>query len=90
MRKIYSLLTMALLTFLTWGSASAVDFPTISPANGSADVWYHIRLEKRIWGIWGYEKTYEGGDKKGYYLDQGRGEMIRNIEDTVNVPGTQW
>jgi hypothetical protein len=82
--------TMLLLTLFTWGRMSAADLPTISPADGSADVWYHIRLEQRIWGIWGYTSTLNGGEKKGYYLDEGLGKMLRNIEDTVNVPATRW
>jgi hypothetical protein len=90
MRKMSSFLTVLLLTFLTWGTASAADLPTISPADGSADVWYHIRLEQRIWGIGGSEGTTNGGSIKGYYYDRGRGEMLENIEEGVNEPGTQW
>jgi hypothetical protein len=82
---------MLMLVFFSWGTASAVDLPTISPADGSADVWYHIRLELRTWGLMGNTSaTINDGSVKGYYFDQGRGKMLINIEDTLNVPGTQW
>ncbi|MDR2765407.1 MAG: hypothetical protein LBB90_10320, partial [Tannerella sp.] len=90
MKKIYSFLTMWLLAFFAGGTLWAVDLPTTSPADGSADVWYHIRLEQRIWGIWGNSSTVNGGSVKGYYFDQGIGKMLINVEDTVNAPGSRW
>ncbi|MDR1122106.1 MAG: hypothetical protein LBM08_14505 [Dysgonamonadaceae bacterium] len=90
MKQICSFMTVLLLTVFSWGTALAADLPTISPADGSKDVWYHIRLEQRIWGIWGNSSYVNGGSVKGYYLDRGLGKMISNIEDTVNAPGTRW
>jgi hypothetical protein len=90
MKKALFFVTMLLLTIFTWGNVSAADLPTISPADGTADVWYHIRLEQRIWGIWGKSGTDESGANRAYYFDEGLGKMLRNIEDTVNIPGTRW
>jgi hypothetical protein len=90
MRKIHSFLMVFLAMFLFWGTAKAADLPTISPADGSNDVWYHIQLEKRIWGIGGSSGTTNGGSIKGWYLDQGAGKMLRNIEVDTNEPGTRW
>ncbi|GHT64276.1 hypothetical protein AGMMS50239_21690 [Bacteroidia bacterium] len=90
MKQIKTFLTMCLLTIFSWGMVSAADLPIISPADGSADVWYHIRLEQRIWGIGGSAGVTNGGSIKGYYFDEGVGTMIRNIEDGTNEPGSRW
>jgi hypothetical protein len=91
MKKICSFLTMFLLTVFSWGTASAAAaLPTISPADGSGDAWYHIRLEMRTWGLYGNTgTTIQDGSVKGYYLDQGNGKLLMNTE-TVNIPGTRW
>jgi hypothetical protein len=91
MKQMFSFLTVFLLTFLTWGNLSAADLPTISPADGSADVWYHIRVEVR--GHVGLNPASASG--KGYYCDKGRGELLENVADTIdgadnNIPGTRW
>jgi hypothetical protein len=89
MKQVCSFLVMFLLTVFSWGTASAIDLPTISPADGSNDVWYHIRLELRTYGVDGGTSTIQDGSVKGYYLDQGNGKLLMNTE-TVNVPGTRW
>jgi hypothetical protein len=94
MKQICSFLTVFLLAAFSWGTASAAAvLPTPSKADGSADVWYHIRLTVRTWGIWGntgVQQVEAGLEKGGYYFDQGWGEPLINVEDTLNVPGTRW
>jgi hypothetical protein len=90
MKKVYSFLTMWLLAFFAGGTLWAADLPITSPADGSADVWYHIRLEQRTFGLYGGTTTVNDGSVKGYYFDQGIGKMLINIEDTVNAPGSRW
>jgi hypothetical protein len=90
MKQICSFMTVFLLTVFSWGTASAADLPTTSPADGSADVWYHIRLELRTWGLYGGTTTIQDGSVKGYYLDQGSGKLLMNTEPENNIPGTRW
>ena len=97
MKQIFSFLAMLLLTPLFWGTASAADydndvtFITASPADGSADVWYHIVLPVRTYGIWGRTGfTNDSYESRGFYCDQGIGKLLINVEDTLDIPGTRW
>ncbi|MDR1120404.1 MAG: choice-of-anchor D domain-containing protein [Dysgonamonadaceae bacterium] len=82
MKRICSVLTVCLLAILSWGTARAAEKPTISPADGSNDVWYHIQLESR--------KGSDITTDKAFYYDQGKGELLKNINSGINEPGTRW
>lgn len=83
MKQIFSVLTACLLAVLSWGTAqAALEQPQISPADGTADVWYHIQLESR--------KSAEITTEKSFYCDPGLGELLIDVNTGINEPGTRW